>query len=165
MRALIAALALLAGASAAQAQYDTSGRLKWTWDGSFAPTVRSNIDQDYPSQIQANTAYRSLRDGNPTQTIDWRYLPGASRAHGVYLFACKRGSYDPARHIVQDDSGWVHCMTHFITANGKTLYKRPVNFIQQNREEWDMQLPMTERGLEVIEAPKAMPSRFQNSQR
>lgn len=154
MRVILTAAILFASSFGALAQYDTSGRLKWTWDGSFEPTVRSNINQDYPSQAQANAAYRSLRDDNPDQTIDFAALPGARKAYGVYLFACKRGSYDPARHIVQDDEGWVHCMTHFVTADGKTLYKRPVNFIQQNRERWDIQLPTTGRVLQVIEAPK-----------
>lgn len=154
MRAIIAAVAILACTATAQAQYDTTGRLKWTWDGSFAPPVRSTVDQEYPSQIQANTAFRALRDGNPEQTIDWRSMPGARAAYGVFLFACKRGAYDATRHIVQNDSGWVHCMTHFVTSNGKTLYKQPVNFIQQSRESWDIVLPTTERVLQSVVAPK-----------
>jgi hypothetical protein len=144
MKSHIAALGLfLASTAGAMAEYDATGRLRWTWDGSFLPPVIAGPGFDYPSQRQANQSFAAARDGGET-TIDFAALNGLQVVPaGVFLYACKNGGYDAYRHIVQDVGDVVHCVTFFLDENGERLYKRTVNFQKADRESWTMQLPMT----------------------
>ncbi len=151
MKAIAAAILGVLVSSTAYAQYDHSGDLDWTWDGSFKPPVQSG-NGDFPSQRQANIAFERARDGDPVMTIDFHQVaPGKPLPAAIFLFACKNGGYDAYRHKVDQDPQFVHCQTFFMDESRRKLYGRPVNFMRKDRENWGIVLPTRPRELPIAE--------------
>ena len=147
MKRLISTVFAVCLAGSAHAQYDNSGDLEWTWDGSFKPPVQSGVG-DFPSQRQANIAFERARDSDPYSTIDFHQLaPGKPLPAAIFLFACKKGGYDGYRHKVDQDASFVHCQTFFMDQSQQKMYRRPVNFMRKDYENWVIMLPTRAREL------------------
>lgn len=147
MKRLVLAFAAFCVSFPAIAEYGTTGDIEWTWDGSFKPPIQSG-DGDYPSQRQANSAFERAVFSDPQYTVDFQQLaPGRPIPSGIFLFACKQGGYDSYRHKVDHDPNVVHCQTFFMDDGQRKMYRRPVNFVWQNVENWSIVLPMRPREL------------------
>ncbi len=102
------------------------GRLEYAPDRTtFAPVLTERFS--YPTQPEAENAYRRL-------------LAGALSEHGpasIRLFGCKPGGLDAPR-VSRYRSPVVHCATDFLDASGRSLGRRPVNYVYDGRA-WTMQ--------------------------
>ncbi|MEY9785413.1 hypothetical protein ABIA23_006881 [Sinorhizobium fredii] len=150
MKRLITTILAVCLSGSAHAEYDHTGDLEWTWDGSYKPLVQSGPG-DFPSQQQANRAFQQARDANPYTTIDFEWLaPGKPLPRSIFLFACKSGGYDAYRHTVARDASAVHCQTFFMDDSGRKMYRRPVNFMRKDRDNWAILLPTRPRELPEV---------------
>lgn len=147
MKRLVIAILAVCLSGSAHAEYDHTGDLEWTWDGSYKPLVQSGSG-DFPSQRQANRAFERARDADPYTTIDFEWLaPGKPAPSSIFLFACKSGGYDARRQTVAQNDSFVHCQTFFMDHSGRKMYRRPVNFMRKDRDNWAILLPTRPREL------------------
>ena len=105
------------------------GRLEYAPDRTtFAPVLTERFA--YPTQAQANQAYRRLMAG---KTVD------RSTPVSVWLFGCKPGALDPQTARVTRYRGpVVHCATDFLDAGGRRVGRETANF-DHDRAVWNMQ--------------------------
>lgn len=105
------------------------GRLEYASDRStFAPILTERFA--YPTQAQANDAYRRLLGDDPIPPL---------RATSVWLFGCKPGALDAQTARVSRYRGpVVHCATDFLDAGGRRLRREATNFYHY-RSVWNMQ--------------------------
>ena len=98
------------------------GRLEYAPDRStFAPVLTERVS--YPTQPQADAAYRRLLAGAPPDL----------RATSVRLFGCRPGAIDPQTARVARYRGpVVLCATEYLDASGRVIGRRPVNFVYAN---------------------------------
>lgn len=151
-RIILTMSALLLTSGVALAQYKVDGKLKWTWDGSFLPPVLASPGLDYPSMKQANDAFRRVKDGDPTRTIDFATITSDARnPAAIFLFACKKGAYDQYRHEIQDISKVIHCMTYFTNHNRQKIFQAPINYRQLDFENWEMVVHTRDRIIESLD--------------
>lgn len=95
------------------------GRLEYAPDRStFAPVLTERVT--YPTQPQANNAYRRLLASAPPEL----------RATSVRLFGCGPGAIDPqTARVARYRGSVVLCATDFLDAYGGVIGRRPVNFV------------------------------------
>jgi hypothetical protein len=105
------------------------GRLAYAPDRStFAPVLTERFA--YPTQIQANNAYRRLLGDEPVS---------AQRQTSIWLFGCKPGALDAQTARINRYRGpVVHCATDVLSADGRRLSRETVNFYHY-RSVWNMQ--------------------------
>lgn len=95
------------------------GRLEYAPDRTtFAPILTERVP--YPTQAEANDAYRRLVAGITTA----RHVPGS-----VWLFGCKPGALDAQTARVAPVRGpAVHCATDFVDETGRHFDRETFNF-------------------------------------
>lgn len=105
------------------------GRLAYAPDRStFAPILTERFP--YPTQPQANAAYRRLVAAAP---------PGNAYPSSIRLFGCKPGALDEqTARVARYPGPVVHCATDFLDPNGRVLWRETSNFFY-HREVWMMQ--------------------------
>lgn len=104
------------------------GRLEYAPDRTtFAPVLTERFA--YPTQAQANRAYRRLMAGQPAD----RPAPVS-----VWLFGCKPGALDQqTARVARYRAPVVHCATDFLDANGRRVRRETANF-DHDRAVWNM---------------------------
>jgi hypothetical protein len=105
------------------------GRLEYAPDRStFAPVLTERFP--YPTQPEANAAYRRLR---ATAPVD-RVYPAS-----IWLFGCKPGALDEQTARVTRYRGpVVHCVTDFLDGSGRRARRETANFYYYGAV-WNMQ--------------------------
>jgi hypothetical protein len=105
------------------------GRLEYAPDRStFAPVLTERFP--YPTQPEANAAYRRLVASAPAQ---------GQYAASVWLFGCKPGGLDEETARVMRYRGpVVHCATDYLDAAGRRLRRETANFHYYGAV-WNMQ--------------------------
>lgn len=105
------------------------GRLEYAPDRStFAPVLTERFA--YPTQPQANAAYRRLLASAP---------PKAGYPASIWLFGCKPGALDGQTVRVSRYHGpVVHCATDFLDAEGRKVRRETANFYYYAAV-WNMQ--------------------------
>ena len=106
------------------------GRLEYARDRStFAPILTERFF--YPTQPQANDAYRQLLASAPPAQHPY---PAS-----IWLFGCKPGALDAQTARVQRFRGpVVHCATDFLDSSGQRVSRETANFYY-DRSAWAMQ--------------------------
>lgn len=105
------------------------GRLEYAPDRTtFAPILTERFA--YPTQAQANDAYRRLLGGDAILQ---------SRATSIWLFGCRPGALDPqTARVTRYQGPVVHCATDFLDAGGSRIRRETANFYHY-RSVWNMQ--------------------------
>ncbi|ABE65037.1 conserved hypothetical protein (plasmid) [Nitrobacter hamburgensis X14] len=105
------------------------GRLEYAPDRStFAPVLTERFT--YPTQPEANAAYRRLVASAPAQG----HYPAS-----VWLFGCKPGGLDEeTARVTRYRSPVVHCATDYLDAAGGRLRRETANFYYYGVV-WNMQ--------------------------
>lgn len=100
-----------------------AGRLVYAPDRTtFAPVLTARVP--YPTQVQANDAYRRFLGHAPPDLL----------ATSLRLFACKPGLLDgQTARVVAVSGARVHCATDFLGLDGRPLGRLTVNFAYVDR--------------------------------
>lgn len=95
------------------------GRLEYAPDRTtFAPILTERVP--YPTQAEANDAYRRLGSGVTAQ----RHAPAS-----IWLFGCKPGALDAqTARLARVRGPVVHCATDFLDGTGRHFDRETVNF-------------------------------------
>jgi hypothetical protein len=95
------------------------GRLEYAPDRStFAPVLTERFP--YPTQLEANSAYRRLLATAPT---------GSGYPASLWLFGCKPGALDAhTARVTRYHRPVVHCATDFLGADGRRVRRETANF-------------------------------------